>query len=322
VLDLALRRPGRFDRQVTVDRPDKLGREAILRVHAKKVQLEDDVDLGKIAVRTPGFSGADLANLINESALLAARQNQTAVKMANLNEAIERVIAGLERKSRVLNPLERKIVSYHEVGHAIVGSIMPGSNRVEKISIVPRGVGALGYTLQLPEEDRFLMAEDEIRGRIATLLGGRSAEEVIFGKVLTGASDDIQKATEMAERMVTIYGMDRKLGPVAFERSQQQFINPTSARRAISPEVTAIIDYEVQQIIDSAHQIAQSVLSLNRSLLEEVALKRLEDEVLEGETLQKFLKRVKLPAEMGGWLQSGQIQTGVESVQDIGQLTD
>ena len=316
VLDLALRRPGRFDRQVTVDRPDKLGREAILRVHAKKVQLESDVDLNTIAVRTPGFSGADLANLINESALLAARQNQTAVKMANLNEAIERVIAGLERKSRVLNPLERKIVSYHEVGHAIVGSIMPGSNRVEKISIVPRGVGALGYTLQLPEEDRFLMAEDEIRGRIATLLGGRSAEEVIFGKVSTGASDDIQKATEMAERMVTIYGMDSKLRPVAFERTQQQFLNPNSARRTISPEVTAIIDHEVQQIIDNAHEIAQSVLRLNRSLLEEVAQKLLDDEVLEGETLQKFLKRAKSPVEMAGWLQSGQIQT--ESVQDIG----
>ena len=318
VLDLALRRPGRFDRQVMVDLPDKLGREAILRVHAKKVQLEEDVNLSTIAVRTPGFSGADLANLINESALLAARQNQTAVKMANLNEAIERVIAGLERKSRVLNPLERKIVSYHEVGHAIIGSIMPGSNRVEKISIVPRGVGALGYTLQLPEEDRFLMTEDEIRGRIATLLGGRSAEEVIFGKVSTGASDDIQKATEMAERMVTVYGMDGKLGPVAFDRTQQQFLNPNSTRRTISPEVTAIIDHEVQQIIDSAHQIAQSVLRLNRSLLEEVAQKLLQDEVLEGEMLQKFLKRAKSPVEMGGWLQSGQIQIEDESIEDIG----
>lgn len=308
VLDLALRRPGRFDRQVTVDRPDKLGREAILRVHAKKVQLDEDVDLGTIAVRTPGFSGADLANLINESALLAARKNQTVVKMADLNEAIERVIAGLERKSRVLNPLERKIVSYHEVGHAIVGYLMPGSNRVEKISIVPRGVGALGYTLQLPEEDRFLMAEDEIRGRIATLLGGRSSEEVVFGKVSTGASDDIQKATEMAERMVTIYGMDSKLGPVAFERLQQQFLSPNSTRRPISPEVTALIDREVQRIIDSAHQIAQSILRLNSDLLEEIAQTLLQDEVLEGERLQNYLQRAVAPAEMAEWLQSGQIQ--------------
>jgi cell division protease FtsH len=308
VLDPALRRPGRFDRQVTVDRPDKLGREAILRVHAKKVQLESDVDLSAIATRTPGFSGADLANLINESALLAARKNQTAIRMADLNEAIERVIAGLERKSRVLNPLERKIVSYHEVGHAIVGYLMPGSNRVEKISIVPRGVGALGYTLQLPEEDRFLMAEDEIRGRIATLLGGRSSEEVVFGKVSTGASDDIQKATDMAERMVTIYGMNSKLGPVAFERVQQQFLNPNVARRPISPELTALIDREVQRIIDAAHQIAQSILSLNRELLEEVAQKLLQDEVLEGEMLQQYLKRAQAPAEMAEWLRSGQIE--------------
>jgi cell division protease FtsH len=318
VLDLALRRPGRFDRQVTVDRPDKLGREAILRVHAKKVQLESDVDLGTIAVRTPGFSGADLANLINEAALLAARQNQTSVKMANLNEAIERVIAGLERKSRILNPMERKIVSYHEVGHAIVGFLMPGSSRVEKISIVPRGVGALGYTLQLPEEDRFLMAEDEIRGRIATLLAGRSAEEVVFGKVSTGASDDIQKATDLAERMVTIYGMDSKLGPVAFERIQQQFLNPNSARRPISPEVTALIDREVQQIIDYAHQMAQKVLTLNRPLLEDVAQTLLQDEVLEGETLQSYLRRAKAPVELSAWLQSGRIgQEPDQAIEDM-----
>ncbi|MBF2047841.1 MAG: ATP-dependent zinc metalloprotease FtsH [Elainella sp. C42_A2020_010] len=308
VLDPALRRPGRFDRLVTVDRPDKLGREAILRVHAKKVQLDSDVDLGAIATRTPGFSGADLANLINEAALLAARKNQTLVRMADLNEAIERVIAGLERKSRVLNPLERKIVSYHEVGHAIVGFLMPGSNRVEKISIVPRGVGALGYTLQLPEEDRFLMAEDEIRGRIATLLGGRSSEEVVFGKVSTGASDDIQKATDLAERMVTIYGMNSKLGPVAFERIQQQFLNPNSARRAISPEVTALIDQEVQRIIDAAHQVAQEILRLNRDLLEEIAETLLQNEVLEGEALQQYLKRAKAPTGLTDWLQTGEWQ--------------
>lgn len=293
---------------MTVDRPDKLGREAILKVHAKKVQLGSDVDLGAIATRTPGFSGADLANLINESALLAARKNQTEITMADLNEAIERVIAGLERKSRVLNPLERKIVSYHEVGHAIVGSLMPGSHRVEKISIVPRGVGALGYTLQLPEEDRFLMAEDEIRGRIATLLGGRSAEEVIFGKVSTGASDDIQKATDLAERMVTIYGMDSKLRPVAFERTQQQFLTPNSARRPISPEMTARIDQEVQQIIDTAHHVAQAILRLNRDLLEEIAQTLLQTEVLEGETLQQSLKRAQTPAELAEWLQSGEVK--------------
>ncbi|MEO0934473.1 MAG: ATP-dependent zinc metalloprotease FtsH, partial [Cyanobacteria bacterium J06641_2] len=205
VLDPALRRPGRFDRQIVVDRPDKIGREAILRVHSRNVKLTEDVDLGIVAIRTPGFAGADLANLVNEAALLAARQNRDGVTLADFNEAIERLVAGLEKRSRVLNETEKKTVAYHEVGHAIVGALMPGTGRVEKISVVPRGVGALGYTIQMPEEDRFLMIEDEIRGRIATLLGGRSAEEIIFGKVSTGASDDIQKTTELAERAVTLY---------------------------------------------------------------------------------------------------------------------
>ena len=207
VLDPALLRPGRFDRRIVVDRPDKSGRLAILEVHARNVKLAEDVDLDKLAARTPGFAGADLANLINEAALLAARQNCTAVTMADFNEATERILTGLEKKSRVLNETEKKTVAYHEVGHAIVASLMPGTDKVEKISIVPRGIGALGYTLQLPEEDRFLMIEDEIRGRIATLLGGRAAEELTFGKVSTGASDDIQKATDLAERFVTLYGM-------------------------------------------------------------------------------------------------------------------
>jgi cell division protease FtsH len=194
VLDPALLRPGRFDRQILVDRPDKIGREAILKVHARNVTLAPDVELGKLAARTPGFAGADLANLVNEAALLAARKNRDAVTMEDFNEAIERLLTGLEKKSRVLNEVEKKTVAYHEVGHAIIGAKMPGAGAVEKISIVPRGIGALGYTLQLPEEDRFLMLEDEIRGRIVTLLGGRSAEELVFGRVSTGASDDIQNA--------------------------------------------------------------------------------------------------------------------------------
>ena len=212
VLDPALLRPGRFDRQILVDRPDKSGRLAILEVHARNVSLAEDVDLNKLAARTPGFAGADLANLINEAALLAARNNCSAVTMADFNEATERILAGLEKRSRVLNETEKKTVAHHEVGHAIVGSLMPGTDRVEKISIVPRGVGALGYTLHLPEEDRFLTIEDEIRGRIATLLGGRAAEELTFDKVSTGASDDIQKATELAERYVTLYGMSDAFG--------------------------------------------------------------------------------------------------------------
>ena len=308
VLDPALRRPGRFDRQIVVDRPDKIGREAILKVHARNVKLSGDVDLGIIATRTPGFAGADLANLVNEAALLAARNNRQAVFMADFNEAIERLIAGLEKRSRVLNELEKKTVAYHEVGHAIIGALMPGSGKVEKISVVPRGVGALGYTIQMPEEDRFLMIEDEIRGRIAILLGGRSAEEIVFGKVSTGAADDIQKATDLAERTVTIYGMSDKLGPVAFEKIQQQFIegygNP---RRAISPQIAEDIDHEVQQIVENAHHIALTILQNNRDLLEEIAQELLQKEILEGGYLRERLTQAKAPDEMAEWLRTGKL---------------
>ncbi|QLE56185.1 ATP-dependent zinc metalloprotease FtsH [Nostoc sp. TCL26-01] len=308
VLDPALRRPGRFDRQVVVDRPDKIGRDAILKVHARNVKLADDVDLGNIAIKTPGFAGADLANLVNEAALLAARQNRQAVTMADFNEAIERLVAGLEKRSRVLNETEKNTVAYHEVGHAIIGALMPGAGRVEKISVVPRGVGALGYTIQMPEEDRFLMIEDEIRGRIATLLGGRSAEEVVFGKVSTGASDDIQKATDLAERYVTLYGMSDQLGPVAFEKIQQQFLegygNP---RRSISPKVAEEIDREVKQIVDNAHHIALSILQNNRDLLEETAQALLQREILEGGELRERLSQAKAPEELAEWLRTGKI---------------
>ncbi|BAZ90106.1 MULTISPECIES: ATP-dependent zinc metalloprotease FtsH [Cylindrospermopsis] len=308
VLDPALRRPGRFDRQIVVDRPDKIGREAILKVHARSVKLAEDVNLEIIATRTPGFAGADLANLVNEAALLAARNNRQAVLMVDFNEAIERLIAGLEKRSRVLNELEKKTVAYHEVGHAIIGALMPGAGKVEKISVVPRGVGALGYTIQMPEEDRFLMVEDEIRGRIATLLGGRSSEEIVFGKVSTGASDDIQKATDLAERYVTLYGMSDKLGPVAFEKSQQQFLEGYSnPRRAISPHVAEEIDREVKEIVDNAHHIALSILQCNRDLLEEIAQELLQREILEGGYLREKLTRSNRPDEMDEWLRTGKL---------------
>jgi cell division protease FtsH len=318
ILDPALRRPGRFDRQVVVDRPDKGGRESILKVHARNVILADDVNLGTIAIRTPGFAGADLANLVNEAALLAARQNRQAVTMADFNEAIERVVAGLEKRSRVLNEIEKKTVAYHEVGHAIVGALMPGAGRVEKISVVPRGVGALGYTIQMPEEDRFLMIEDEIRGRIATLLGGRSAEEIIFGKVSTGASDDIQKATDLAERTVTLYGMSDRLGPVAFEKLQQQFLegygNP---RRSVSPKVAEEIDREVKQIVDNAHHIALTILHENRDLLEQTAEELLQKEILEGSLLRERLTGVKVPDELNEWLRTGQLSEDKPLMQSV-----
>ncbi|MBD2299931.1 ATP-dependent zinc metalloprotease FtsH [Nostoc sp. FACHB-190] len=318
VLDPALRRPGRFDRQVVVDRPDKIGREAILKVHARNVKLADDVNLATIAIRTPGFAGADLANLVNEAALLAARQNRPAVIMADFNEAIERVVAGLEKRSRVLNETEKKTVAYHEVGHAIIGALMPGAGKVEKISVVPRGVGALGYTIQMPEEDRFLMIEDEIRGRIATLLGGRSAEEVVFGKVSTGASDDIQKATDLAERYVTLYGMSDKLGPVAFEKTQQQFLDGYgNARRSISPQVAQEIDNEVKQIVDNAHHIALSILQQNRDLLEETAQELLQREILEGTDLRDRLKQAKAPEDLSEWLRSGNVSPDKPLMQSV-----
>jgi cell division protease FtsH len=308
VLDPALRRPGRFDRQIVVDRPDKSGREAILNIHAKNVRLAEDVDLAKLAARTPGFAGADLANLVNEAALLAARRNRSAVTMADFNESIERVIAGLEKKSRVLNELEKHTVAYHEVGHALVAALMPGAGNVEKISIVPRGMGALGYTLQLPEEDRFLMTEAEIRGRIVTLLAGRSAEEVTFSQVSTGASDDIQKATDLAERFVTLYGMSATLGPVAFDKTQQQFLEGlTNPRRAISPKVAEIIDQEVKVLIDGSHRMARLILQHNQALLEKTAQTLLEKEVLEGEELRSRLNQVCPPPGMEDWLRTGQL---------------
>lgn len=262
-LDSALLRPGRFDRQVLVDRPDKSGREAILKIHAQKVKLGNDVDLKAIATRTPGFAGADLANLINEAALLAARNQRSSVAQSDFAEAIERVVAGLEKKSRVLNDKEKKIVAYHEVGHALVGYLMQGSGRVEKISIVPRGMAALGYTLQVPTEDRFLMDEAELRGQIATLLGGRSAEEVVFGSITTGASNDLQKATDLAERMVTTYGMSKVLGPLAYQQGQQaMFLGSENAnpRRMVSDQTAQAIDHEVKEIVETAHQYAVDIV--------------------------------------------------------------
>jgi cell division protease FtsH len=295
-LDPALLRPGRFDRQVLVDRPDLSGREAILKIHALKVKLGDDVDLRAIATRTPGFAGADLANLVNEAALLAARNQRLTVAQEDFAEAIERVVAGLEKKSRVMNDTEKKIVAYHEVGHALVGALMPGSGRVEKISIIPRGMAALGYTLQLPTEDRFLMNEAELQGQIATLLGGRSAEEVVFGSITTGAANDLQRATDLAERMVTTYGMSKVLGPLAYQQGQQSMFlggGSPNPRRAVSEDTSKAIDQEVKEIVESAHEHALAILKENRDLLETITLQLLETEVIEGEKLHTLLGQVK-----------------------------
>ncbi len=294
-LDKALLRPGRFDRQVLVDRPDLAGRLQILEIYAQKVKLAENLDLKEIATRTPGFAGAELANLVNEAALLAARNQREQVTQEDFYEAIERIIAGLEKKSRVLSDKEKKVVAYHEVGHAIVGAVMPGGGKVAKISIVPRGLSALGYTLKMPTEDRFLMDESEFRQQIAMLLGGRAAEELVFGKVTNGASDDLRRATDLAERMVTSYGMSKVLGPLAYEQgSKANFLgNGESVRRLVSEETAQAIDREVKEIVDDAHQQALSILTENRDLLEAIATRILATEVIEGEELETFLNQTK-----------------------------
>ena len=296
ILDPALLRPGRFDRQVLVDRPALAGREAILKIHAETVKLGDDVDLRAIATRTPGFAGADLANLVNEAALLAARNDRAAVAQTDFAEAIERVVAGLEKKSRVLNDKEKKIVAYHEVGHALVGSLMPGSGKVEKISIVSRGMAALGYTLQLATEDRFLMDEAELRGQIATLLGGRSAEAIVFNSITTGATNDLQRATDLAEQMVTTFGMSQVLGPLAYQQGTRPMFlenGMPNARRSMSEETAQAIDREVKEIVETAHQQALATIRHNRDLMETITLQLLETEAIEGETLYQLLNQVQ-----------------------------
>ena len=296
-LDQALLRPGRFDRQVLVDRPDKSGRLAILKIHAAKVTLDKSVDLETIATRTSGFAGADLANLVNEAALLAARVGRETVLLEDFAEAVERVVAGLEKKSRVLNENEKRIVAYHEVGHALVGALNSSSGKVEKISIVPRGMAALGYTLQLPTEDRFLLSKEEIEAQIATLLGGRSAEEIIFGSITTGASNDLQRATDLADKMVTSYGMSKVLGPLAYQKQQNQFLGGMEMARNVSPATSEAIDNEIKTIVENAHEKALAILNANRDLLESISEKLLETEVIEGDFLTSLLSQVK-PAEV------------------------
>ncbi len=298
VLDAALLRPGRFDRQVLVDRPDLSGRKTILEIYTKKVKLADEIDLDLIAQATSGFAGADLANMVNEAALLAARYKRNKVEQQDLNEAIERVVAGLEKKSRVLQEDEKKVVAYHEVGHAIVGHLMPGGSKVAKISIVPRGMSALGYTLQLPTEERFLNSKEELKGQIATLLGGRSAEEIVFGKVTTGASNDLQRATDIAEQMVGTYGMSDILGPLAYDKQGGgTFLGGNNnPRRAVSDATAQAIDKEVRSLVDDAHENALRILKHNLPLLEDIAQQILEKEVIEGNDLKDILAKSTLPS--------------------------
>ncbi|MDD2466969.1 MAG: ATP-dependent zinc metalloprotease FtsH [Desulfobulbus sp.] len=284
VLDPALLRAGRFDRQVLVDRPDKQGRIAILKVHMKKVHLGSDVDPSQVADLTTGFSGADLANLVNEAALLATRRQAQDVCMEDFTQAIERIIAGLEKKNRLLNPREREIVAYHEVGHAVAALALPGSDSVYKISIIPRGIGALGYTLQRPTEDRFLMTKEELENKIAVLLGGRAAEKLFFGHLSTGASDDIARATDIARNMVTRYGMDPNIGFVVYEENQQSYLNQQQGHGIngcqISDSTAQQIDTSVRKIIDDTFARTYAILENNRGVLDRCAKVLLEKETL------------------------------------------
>jgi cell division protease FtsH len=288
ILDPALLRAGRFDRVVLVDRPDKKGRLQILQVHAKKVKLAAGVDLERIASITPGFSGADLANLINEAALLATRRNAEAVSQDDFNEAIERLIAGLEKRNRVLNEQERRVVAHHELGHALVAMALPGSDPVHKISIIPRGVAALGYTLQRPTEDRFLMTREELENKMAVLLGGRAAEEVMFGHLSTGAANDLAKVTEIARSMVMRYGMVRDLGHVAYENEPVGFLNNNITQKQFSETTAREIDVAVRAIVKTAYDKALGILSREKALLSRWAEKLLEKETLVEEELEQL----------------------------------
>ncbi|WP_407166533.1 ATP-dependent zinc metalloprotease FtsH [Bradyrhizobium sp. ORS 111] len=295
ILDPALLRAGRFDRQVLVDRPDKKGRVAILEVHMKKARIAPDVDPEAVAALTPGFTGADLANLVNEAALLATRRGAEAVAMTDFNHAVERMVAGLEKRNRLLNPKEREIVAYHEMGHALVALSLPGVDPVHKVSIIPRGVGALGYTIQRPIEDRFLMTKEELENKMAVLLGGRAAELVVFDHLSTGAADDLSRVTDIARSMVTRYGMSEKLGGVAYDREPGNLFagadRPYPGReRDYAEDTAAAIDDEVRAIVDRAFQRAESILTARRPILDNAAKKLLEKETLERSDLESLIR--------------------------------
>ena len=299
VLDPALLRPGRFDRQVLVDKPDIKGREEVLRIHSRQVKVDPAVVLKVVAARTAGFAGADLANLVNEAALLAARKDKVTVEMADFNEAIDRLIAGLEKK-RVMSQKEREIVAYHEAGHAIVATSIPGMDPVHKISIVQRGFGALGYTMQLPLEDRYLMQRRDLLNQLAVLLGGRTAEELALGEISTGAQNDLQRATDISRAMVTEWGMSDLLGAVNYNSEKRsKFLDiPIGPERGAYAEDTAkVIDSEVKRIMTDAHNEARRILRNKREMLEVVTRRLLEQEVMEGEELRTIMNTPAGPAD-------------------------
>lgn len=291
ILDPALLRPGRFDRQVLIDRPDINGREAILKIHSRNIVLGPEVDLRKIAALTPGFVGADLANVINEAALMAARKNKNAVGVEEFEEAIDRIVGGLEKKNRVMNPREKEIVAFHESGHAIVAESVKYADPVNKISIISRGIAALGYTQQRPTEDRYLLTRPELLDRLAVLLGGRAAEEIVFGEVSTGAQNDLQRATDIARSMVTEYGMSDRLGLATYERRGNPMFPPDNftTTRTYSEAKGAEIDEEISRLLDEAYHRVQKILTDRRELLDHLAHRLCETEIVRGDELRKMI---------------------------------
>ncbi|MCK9376791.1 MAG: ATP-dependent zinc metalloprotease FtsH [Syntrophobacterales bacterium] len=296
ILDPALIRPGRFDRHILVDRPSLKGREDILTIHSRHIKLSPEVNLKTLAARTPGMVGSDLANIVNEAALLAARKNKTAVEMDDFEESIDRVVAGLEKRNRVMNPREKEIVAYHETGHALVAEALPTTDPVHRVSIIPRGIGALGYTMQLPTEDRYLMTKTELEDRMAVMMGGRVAEELIFNEISTGAQNDLFRATDVARSMIREYGMSEKLGPITFERERRPLFLETMmppSSKDYSEATAQEIDQEVAALVDKAHRRARDILEKLRPSLEKAAGILLDKEVLEGEELREILNHAK-----------------------------
>ena len=298
ILDPALLRAGRFDRQVLVDRPDRAGRVQILQVHMKKIVLAPDMGVEDIAALTTGFSGADLANLVNEAALLATRRRAKVVITDDFTHAIERIVAGLEKRNRLINPRERKIVAYHEMGHALVSMALPGVDEVHKVSIIPRGIGALGYTIQRPTEDRFLMTEHELRAKIAVLMGGRAAEKLVFDHLSTGAADDLARATDIARSMVARYGMDAELGSVSYETERNHFLGGRTAgylERNYSEATAQAMDAAVRTVLHEVFAQALEILSANRAILDVAATRLLEVETLDEAALRELARNLQRP---------------------------
>ncbi|HNE84662.1 MAG TPA: ATP-dependent zinc metalloprotease FtsH, partial [bacterium] len=299
VLDSALLRPGRFDRQVVLDRPDLKARVDIFKVHTKGMPLAADLDVKSLAAQTPGFAGAEIANVCNEASLLASRKDKERIEMSDFQEAIERVIGGLEKKNKIISPRERVIVAYHESGHAVVGHYLENADPVHKVSIVPRGIGALGYTLQTPLEDRYLLSKDELIERMCSLLGGRAAEDIVLGKVSTGASNDLERVTEIANRMVTMYGMSDKLGNLSFtEQGRENFLGGVNMK-PYSEETAKLIDSEVKSIVDMAYEKTKQLLIDRREELEALTQRLLEKEVLDKKQIEEILGEKPLPENNG-----------------------